>query len=269
METPSKESPSKKIQPMATETKRNTAVVVGASSGVGRALAVRLAEAGYDLVISAREARDLEATAADLELRLGRRVAPLPLDLAAADFDPAVYHRRCVEELGHVGVVVVTAGAIHDGDDGSLGGAAVERLARVNFTSQVELLTPFLDEFRARDEGTAVLFSSIAAAAPRGRNMVYGASKAALEYYGRALRHSLKNTGAVVQIYGLGYVDTAMSFGPGSEDCRWPTRRDVADARGAASGGATRPVYYPRFWRLRHVRASAHLPWPIYRRLDF
>lgn len=267
METPSKESPSKKIQPMATETKRNTAVVVGASSGVGRALAVRLAEAGYDLVISAREARDLEATAADLELRLGRRVAPLPLDLAAADFDPAVYHRRCVEELGHVGVVVVTAGAIHDGDDGSLGGAAVERLARVNFTSQVELLTPFLDEFRARDEGTAVLFSSIAAAAPRGRNMVYGASKAALEYYGRALRHSLKNTGAVVQIYGLGYVDTAMSFG---QDLKLPVAdpADVAEHVVRHLGRDVGLVYYPRFWRWVTL-VLRHLPWTLYRRLDF
>ncbi len=62
-----------------------TAVVVGASGGVGRALADALARRGFDLVLAARSTRDLEAVAADVAVRYGRRAVPLPLDLGAPD----------------------------------------------------------------------------------------------------------------------------------------------------------------------------------------
>ena len=56
-------------------------------------------------------------------------------------------------------------------------------------------------------QGNIVLFSSIAAVAPRQRNAVYSAAKAALETYGRAIRHHLADTEVRVQVYALGYVD--------------------------------------------------------------
>jgi NAD(P)-dependent dehydrogenase (short-subunit alcohol dehydrogenase family) len=76
----------------------------------------------------------------------------------------------------------------------------------------VTLVGAFVERFEHRGSGTIVLFSSIAAA-PRGRNVVYGAAKAALEHYGRSLQHRLAGGPVRVQVYALGYVDTAMSAG--------------------------------------------------------
>ena len=59
--------------------------------------------------------------------------------------------------------------------------------------------------------GTLVLFSSIAAAAPRRRNVAYAAAKAGLESFGRSMRHRTAGTPVEVQVYALGYVDTAMT----------------------------------------------------------
>jgi decaprenylphospho-beta-D-erythro-pentofuranosid-2-ulose 2-reductase len=112
-----------------------------------------------------------------------------------------------------------------------------------------------------------VLFSSIAAAAPRGRNVVYGAAKAALEHYGRSLQHRLAGGPVRVQVYALGYVDTAMSAGqrlllPRVDPNR--IARTVADAL----GDDRRFTYLPRYWRAITF-GLRHLPWPIYRRLNF
>ncbi|MEE8557292.1 MAG: SDR family NAD(P)-dependent oxidoreductase [Myxococcota bacterium] len=244
-----------------------SAVVVGASSGVGRALAEGLARAGYALVLAARDARDLEATAAHLRLRFDRPVFAKPLDLGDASFDAEKFCLECVDALGGVDAFFLTAAEIDPADSGFTGSATARRLLSVNFAAPLELLSGFGRHLEERGRGWLVVFSSIAAAAPRGRNVVYSATKAALETYCAGIRHHLASTGVRVQVYRLGYVDTSMSFGqklllppvPPERVARH-VLRNLRKDRGL--------VYYPRYWSLL-LWVLDRLPWFVYKKLRF
>jgi hypothetical protein len=241
--------------------------VVGASSGVGRALAGELAARGYDLVVSARDRADLEAVAADLALQHGVTVTPLAVDLDGPDAELGRYVDRCLATLPAPDAVLVPAGVIAEDDDGSSDWAATTALVTTNMLGVVKLAGRFVTRLEAQGGGTLVLFSSIAAAAPRRRNVVYGAAKAGLEHYGRALQHRFAGTPVHVQVYVLGYVDTAMTRGrPLALPVADPG--DVARRVVAALGTPVRVRHVPRFWGAV-VRVLRLLPWPVYRRLRF
>jgi decaprenylphospho-beta-D-erythro-pentofuranosid-2-ulose 2-reductase len=243
------------------------AVVVGASAGVGRALCDELARRGFDLVVSARHAEDLDALAADLRLRYSVAVTPRPIDLCGPAEATEHHVDECFTVLGEIDAVLVTAGAVDDTDDGTAAPAVTTMLVKTNFLGVASLAGAFVRRFETQGRGTIVLFSSIAAAAPRGRNVVYGSAKAALEHYGRSLQHRLAGGNVRVQILALGYVDTAMTAGrrlvlPPADPRR--IARTVVDGLHRDR----RFTYLPRYWRGIIVGLRL-LPWPIYRRLSF
>jgi short-subunit dehydrogenase len=243
------------------------AVVIGASSGVGRALADSLARAGYDLVLAARSARDTSAVAADVTARYGVRAFPLEVDLLASESEIAEWFARCRRALPDVDAVIVTAGAVDDLDDGIRDGGLVDRLVGTNFVGVVRVAQRFLAEFERRDRGTLVLCSSIATAAPRSRNVLYTASKSALESYARSVQHRYADSGVRVQVYALGYVDTAMTRG---RDLRLPvvSASRVADRIAGGLHQSRRFRYSPGFWAAV-VSVLKRLPWPVHKRLEF
>jgi decaprenylphospho-beta-D-erythro-pentofuranosid-2-ulose 2-reductase len=246
---------------------RRAAVVLGASAGVGRALSEELARRGYDLVVSARDAKDLDALAADLALTQAVRVMARPLDLCGPTENLERYATECFDSLGSVEAVLIPAGAVADGDSGSAPSGVAATLVGTNFLGVATVAGAFVERFEAQDRGTIVLFSSVAAAAPRGRNVAYGAAKAALEYYGRALQHRLAGGGVGVQIYALGYVDTGMATG---RTTLFPPASPQRVARVVVDGlgRGRRFAYLPRYWRAV-VFVLRRLPWPIYRRVRF
>ena len=109
-------------------------VVLGASSGLGRRVAERLASAGATLVLASSDLRDVEAEASDLSLRYGVRARAARVDLAAAALDLRQLD-SAVDELGPVDAVVVTAGEFSDRDSFPAGRATAEGLLRVNLLS--------------------------------------------------------------------------------------------------------------------------------------
>jgi decaprenylphospho-beta-D-erythro-pentofuranosid-2-ulose 2-reductase len=241
--------------------------VVGASAGVGRALSEELARQGYDLVLGARHGDDLDALAADLQIRHAVELTPRPIDLCGPPDAVARYVDECFAGLGEVDAVLVTAGAVDEADDGTAPPSLTTALVQTNFLGVVTLVGAFVERFEQQGSGTIVLFSSIAAAAPRGRNVVYGAAKAALEHYGRSLQHRLAGGPVRVQIYALGYVDTAMATG---RRLLLPPADPQRIARAVVAGlhRDRRLTYLPRYWRAITF-GLRRLPWPIYRRLRF
>jgi short-subunit dehydrogenase len=242
-------------------------VVIGGSSGIGRALVGALARRGCTVVAAARDARDLDAVAADARARWDATVVPLPLDLLAGDDALDDWYARCRAVLGDVDVVLVPAGVVTDADDGIVDWETVDELVTTNFLAVMKLGNRFLTHFDERGRGTLALFSSIAAAAPRRRNVVYAAAKSALESYARSMQHRFADIPVHVQLYSLGYVDTTMSRGqrlllPVASPAR------VADAVVERLDRPHRAGYLPRYWGLV-VRVLGHLPWFVYRRLAF
>jgi NAD(P)-dependent dehydrogenase (short-subunit alcohol dehydrogenase family) len=236
---------------------------------VGRALARRLARDGYDLLIVSRDARDVEATAADLRLRFGIECWPFPQDIAESSWDVSLFAQTCNERLGGVNSLLVPAGSVAATDVGA-NPDVIDSVLANNYVGPARLAAAFGRIMAERGAGTIVLFSSIAAVAPRTKNPAYSAAKAALETYAAGLRHALSARGVEVLVVALGYVDTPQTFGlelplpVASPDA-------VADhvlarlSRSSIQGGRR---YYPRFWWWVTTCLRC-IPWFIYRRLQF
>jgi decaprenylphospho-beta-D-erythro-pentofuranosid-2-ulose 2-reductase len=244
----------------------SSAVVVGASSGVGRALATALAAQGFDLVLLARDARDLEATAADVRLRYGVACSTVVQDIGDMDWNVQSFVETCAARLGRTDHLLVPAGAVSDDDNGA-NASMVMPIMAANCLGPARLAAAFGSRMAADGGGSIVLFSSIAAAAPRQKNAVYSAAKRALETYAKALRTFLEPQGVRVLVISLGYVDTALSFGAA---LRFPvaTPQEVATyvvKRGLTASGKR---HFPAFWWWV-TTVLRHLPWFIYRRLSF
>lgn len=241
--------------------------IVGASSGVGRALAEVLAERGHALLLVASDARDLEAVATDLRLRFSGTVLTHALDLRRSGPERAGAVAAWEERLGPLDALLLPLGSVDPRDDAIATADLLDATTQVNMIAVIELAAAAALRMKERGKGTLVAFTSIAAAVPRRRNMVYAASKAGLETWLAALRHHLCGTGVRVQGYALGYVDTAMTHGlkllfPRASPRAVATR--VADRLHKDLG----IVSFPRYWWLV-TRVLRILPWWIYRRLRF
>ena len=261
------------LRPGSSRSTVRRAVIVGASSGVGRALAEELARSGSDLLLVATDRRDLAALAADLHLRFDRRVEIELLDLNELTEQPLEICLRWRARLGGCDAVLIPAGYVDSDDDGLPTPDMIERNMRINMLSVVQLLTAAGRLFEKQGFGTLVAFSSIAAAAPRKKRIAYAASKAALEAYLQGLRHYFASLpsgagGEVrVQTYALGYVDSAMSYG---QKLLFPVAAPEAVARQVVRRlqADTGKVYYPGYWALI-TTVLKNLPWALFRRLKF
>ena len=219
-------------------------VIVGASAGLGRALAERAAAAGHDLMLASSDERDLAALATDLRIRNGVRVATAAVDLGL-DGAGADAIMRAATELGGADAVLFPVGWTTTGDEAALDPELAERLVRTNFLGIATVVGGFLPGLRQRPRATIVGFGSVAATRGRGANVVYAASKRALQTYFESLRHACAGTNVRVQFYILGYLDTNLAFGrktllPGPTPIGWPP------GSCAISGAATASCTIPR-----------------------
>jgi len=245
---------------------RQTIVVIGASSGVGRAIAENLARRGDDLVLVARDVRDLECLARHLTLTCGISAHAEPLDLRG-ETDAAALVERWAALTGRLDALLVPAGCIEELQSELPADDVIETTVRVNYLSLVKIVTAGARWFESRNHGVIVGFSSIAAAVPRSRNMIYASAKAGWETYLRSLRHYFANRNVIVQVYALGYVDTAMSFG--QPMLLPPASPQAVAARVVRTMGRDIGfVFYPRYWYFI-TGVLRNLPWFVFRRLRF
>jgi NAD(P)-dependent dehydrogenase (short-subunit alcohol dehydrogenase family) len=200
-------------------------------------------------------------------VRWGANVRVIAADLAAADFDAKAFVQRCAAELGYVSHLFLAVGATDTADDGLPSADVVEALALVNYVRPAQLLSAACEYFSGRGEGHAMVFTSIAADAPRGKNAAYGSAKKGLVTYCRSLQHNFADSRISIQICSLGYVDTSMTFGA---KLLFPVASPAAAARFALGmcETHTRFSYFPRFWSPVIMLLKA-LPWFLYKRLRF
>jgi short-subunit dehydrogenase len=241
-----------------------TWLVVGASAGLGRALAERLARDGRSLLLVASDGRDLDALTADLRLRFGADVRGLALDLATAAAAETI---ACALDGQPIDGLLFPVGAVNERDDGQLAGDDVDRLVRVNLTSVMSITGRLLARMIEQGRGVIVGFGSVAATRGRSRNVAYSAAKRALESHFESLRHACEARGIVVTLYVVGFMDTNQAFSQRlllrpSQPARLAERvcRELGRRRGKN--------YLPRWWRIATAVLRA-LPWPVFRRMRF
>jgi short-subunit dehydrogenase len=240
---------------------------VGATRGMGRALARRLAERGEALCLLGRDPEELEISARDLEVRGARPpVAAVGLDMAdTGDFARAL--DAADTALGGLDTLVVTAGDFGRQDELAMAPARLERLLHVNFTATVVLCQMVAERLAARGGGTICAFSSVAGDRGRRSNYLYGASKAGLSVFLEGLGYAYRERGVKVVCVRPGFVRTAMTAGlPAPPFAGEP---DAVAATVLRAIDAGRPVVYaPPVWRwiMRVIRS---LPRAVMARIRF
>ena len=242
-------------------------VFVGATRGMGRALARRMAERGEQLFLLGRDAEALERTASDLAVRgAAGPVGHADLDLEdTAGFEAAL--DRATEVLGDFDTVVITAGLFATQEDLEADPALAERLTRVNFTNTVFLCEQVRKRLLARGGGTLCVFSSVAGERGRKPVVIYGASKAGLSHYLEGLDHKHRADGLKVVTVKPGFVKTGMTAGlqpppfAGEPD-------QVADIVLGAIDRGSPVVYAPGAWALV-MAVIRRLPRAVMRRVGF
>jgi short-subunit dehydrogenase len=242
-------------------------VFLGATRGIGRALARELAGRGAALFLLGRDREELARSARDLELR----GAPAPVGSAHCDLlDPAGFDAAldaADRALGGFDTAIVTAGVYATQEALESDRARAAELLAIDFHHTVILCEALRVRLLARGGGTLCVVSSVAGDRARKPVVMYGAAKAGLSYYLEGLDHRYRAQGLVTVTVKPGFVRTGMTEGlPETPFAGEPEAVAKVVARAIERG--TPVVYAPPIWRLVLLVVRA-LPRAVMRRVAF
>ncbi len=187
-------------------------VVLGATSGMGRAIARRLATRGDLVFVLGNDDADAARTAADLRVRGGAEVGHAHCDLERPETFAAALDAADAS-LGGFDTVVVTAAMFATQERLESDTALARRLLTVDFAHTVVFCEEAKQRLVARGGGTLCVFSSVAGERGRKPVILYGAAKAGLTRYLEALDHKHHADGLRVITVKPGFVKTSMTEG--------------------------------------------------------
>jgi short-subunit dehydrogenase len=242
-------------------------LVLGATSGIARALCHELARRGCRLVLAGRDADELGKVASDLHVRYGTDGHVEPFD--ALDYEGhSAFFGRCLGHFnGDLTGVVLCYGYMTDQARTETDFCQARRTIDVNLTSAVSLLSLAANHLELSRQGFIAAIASVAGDRGRQSNYTYGAAKAGLATYLQGLRNRLCRAGVHVLTVKPGFVDTPMTQGllnPKSPLVASPAR--VARDIDRAIRKRKNTLYTPWFWWgiLAVIRS---IPEPIFKRL--
>lgn len=235
--------------------------ITGASSGIGRALALRLARDGAVVAASARRLEELERLAAEALGGAGR-IVPFAIDVTdrAATIETV---DRIEQQLGPIEVAVLAAGTHRPVTARRFDARDLARLVEVNLLGTANALEPVMRAMIARRRGRIAVVSSVAGYRGLPTAAYYGATKAALINLAECLKFDLDRLGVHLQLIDPGFVETPLTD---RNDFAMPFLMDPDEAaRRIAKGLGSRrfEVTFPkRFtWWLKLLRC---LPYALY-----
>ena len=210
------------------------AIVTGASSGIGRAVALEFAALGWRVAIGARRTDRLEEVAVDARERGGDAFVHA-LDVTDS-LSVAGFFAAAEAALGPVDVLVNNAGVAMPGWLDRVPVEALEREVATNLLGPILMSRLAISSWRERGQGGDLVFvTSDASRHPRPRMAAYTATKAGLEAFSQALAMELEGSGVRSTTVRVGPTLTDFGFG-------WPVD-DIEDLMG----------YWPRFGLQRHA----------------
>ena len=240
--------------------------ILGATKGMGREVARRLALRGDSLVLLGRSPDALEATAEDLRIRGARVVHVVPCDLAdETSFAPALESAR--DQLTELDSVIVTAGGFGTQDQLEADLELAHTVLDLNLTKTILFCEHARRLLLEGGGGTLVVFSSVAGDRGRRSNGIYSASKAGLSHYLEALDHRFHDKGLVTVCVKPGFVRTGMTAGL-DEPPFAANPEDVATAVVAGMDRGKPVVYATSIWGWIML-VIKFLPRFVMRRLNF
>jgi len=175
----------------------HTALITGASSGIGATYAERLARRGHNLVLVARDNARLETLAARLRQETGVAIEVLPADLTQRD-ELATVEVRLRDDAA-IGILINNAGVAQSGGFTDQSADSIERLVTLNTTALTRLAAAVAPRLVDVGEGAIVNIGSVVGLAPEFGMSVYGATKAFVLFLSQGLSLELAPKGVYVQ----------------------------------------------------------------------
>ena len=238
-----------------------TALVIGATADIGRAINRALATEGYALQLAARDVARLEREAQALR-RTGASVTTHLCDVLRDDGGLSLL--TTLDELPDVAVCVVglhDERAPHDVD-------AAARVMRTNYLGPALLMGALAERFKARGSGVLVGIGSVAGDRGCAWHYVYGSAKAGFATFLSGLRHRLARSGVHVVTVKCGHVRTRMNEGKNLPQSLTTTPEVVAATVLRAVRRRHDVVYVRRIWRLITLAVNV-IPEPLFKRLGY
>ena len=246
---------------------RKTAIIVGASSGIGAALARRLAREGYSVALLARRAELLEEVCKQINVGTGGdRARAYPHDATQAAEVPGLF-QNILRQMGGVDLVVYCAGRQLPVGPSEFDFEKDQAMLEANLLGAVAWLNQAATLFERLGQGQIVGISSIAGERGRVGAPAYNASKAALNTYLEAVRNRLTRRGVNVLTVRPGFVATELL--KNSPRTFWVISAEQAAADiWHAIRQRKQVVFTPARWRLVAL-GLRHVPSAIFRRMSF
>ncbi len=214
---------------------RHTALVTGASSGIGEAYAQRLASLGYSLVLVARRKERLNELADQLRQHFGTKSEVLPADLTTPEGIEIIEQR--IRQGGDIDFLVNSAGFGLPNYFAETSIESVLDMINCHTLASVRLTRAALPAMITRRHGAVINLSSVASFVPMPRNVTYSATKEYLNAFTEALHTELRGSGVRVQALCPGYTHTGFHDAPQFAEIReylpawlWSVPEGVVDA---------------------------------------
>lgn len=242
-------------------------VVLGATRGMGRAVARGYAERGESLFVLGRDDGAIEKTAQDLQAHgASGTVGWARCDLNAPEgFTDGL--DRADEALGGFDTVIVTAGILHSREALEADRELARTLLNVNFTHTILFCEEARTRLLSRGGGTLCVFGSVSGDRGRKPTGIYGATKAGLAHYLESLDHRYRGEGLVTLNVKPGFIKTGMTEGLDPPPFSGEPEQVARDVIAAIDRG--RPlIYSPWIWRWVMALIN-RLPRAIMRRISF
>lgn len=193
-----------------------TVLILGATSGLARALAKEWAARRYALVLAARDEEELELIAADLRVRYGAKVQTLVFDATNYRSHAAFWKRAVAAGEGRLDGTCLCFGTMFSQEETTSEWTKSKATIDGNYTAAVSILNIAADYYEARKDprrGWICIVSSVAGDRGRASNYIYGSAKSAVSTYAQGLRQRLAAQGTTVTTVKPGPLDTGMTWG--------------------------------------------------------
>jgi short-subunit dehydrogenase len=256
--------------PSATPLKpRRRAVIVGASSGIGAALARQLAREGYSLALLARREKQLKTLCDEINTQSGETRALYYVHDVIEYRDVPELLQHIVTNLGGLDLFIYNSGIQHFVGLDEFNFDADREMLEINLVGALAWLNPVAAMFHSMKAGQIVGISSVAGDRGRVGAPAYNTSKAGLTTYLEALRNRLTRRGVNVLTVKPGFVDTHILQSAGAKRTFWVISPDqAAGGIWKAIKARKQTVYIPGQWGLLML-VIRHIPSFIFRKLSF
>ncbi|QBK30539.1 SDR family NAD(P)-dependent oxidoreductase [Roseitalea porphyridii] len=235
--------------------------ITGASAGIGRAVALKFAEKGYDVVASARSKDKLAALAEESGPMLGS------IEPFACDVTDREGMKKAVAEIeaahGPICLAIFNAGNYWPTRGEALDIEAFDKTFGINFFGVLNGLVPAVERMKAHGKGQIVMVGSVSGYSGLPAAAAYGASKAAINNFGESLKFDFDKLNIRVQVVNPGFIDTPLTEKNRFEmPALMPVDKAAAAMVAGIENGGFEITFPRRFtWLLKIMRMMPH---PVY-----